>query len=265
MSMHMFRVLGALFKLNLQQALAYRVDTLINILTSLIWLVWDLVGLSIIFSNTTNIGGWRFGDILALIGVYRIVNAFMQAIVWPNTEKFNQGVREGTLDYTLLLPVNSQFMVSFSRIVIWNAWSIVVGIGLILYGLVLTGSEAALSPVSVLTFLLLTLSGTVVIYSLWIALISLTFWFTKFDNNVTLMQALMDTGRFPSIIYPVWLRLIVTFVVPIALATTIPLQALRGELAWWQIALALAGGVLAAFLSSRLWIAGTRRYSGASA
>ena len=78
-----------------------------------------------------------------------------------------------------------------------------------------TSSEPP-TAVSVLTFLRLTLSGSVIIYSLWIALISLTFWFTKFDNNVTLMQALMDTGRFPSVVYPAWLRIIVTFVVPIA-------------------------------------------------
>lgn len=262
--MHIFRVLGALFKINLQQELAYRVDTIVNILTSLMWLGWELIGLNIIFSNTTNIGGWRLGDLLALLGIFRIVSTFMQAIVWPNTEKFNQGIREGTLDYTFLQPINSQFMVSFSRIVIWNAWNVLLGIALIIIGLFAAGSETP-SVLNMLTFLLLTLSGSVIIYSLWIALISLTFWFTKFDNNVTLMQALMDTGRFPSIVYPIWLRIIVTFVIPIAVATTVPLQALRGELGLWQIVLAFLASILAAFLSSRLWMAGTRRYSGASA
>ena len=61
-------------------------------------------------------------------------------------------------------------------------------------------------------------------------MIAATFWFIKFDNNVTILQALLDTGRYPSTVYPFWLRLIVTFVVPIAVATTVPLQALRGEL-----------------------------------
>jgi ABC-2 type transport system permease protein len=100
---------------------------------------------------------------------------------------------------------------------------------------------------------------------LWIVLISLTFWFTKFDNNVTLMQALMDTGRFPSVIYPAWLRVIVTFIIPIAVATTIPLQALRGELELWQIALALVVGGVAFVISRVVWRAGVRRYSGGSA
>lgn len=262
--MHILRVFAALFRLNLQQELAYRVDTIVNILTSIVWLGWELAGLSIIFANTTNIAGWRFADILALLGVFRIINTFMQAIVWPNTEKFNQGIREGTLDYTFLQPMNSQFMVSFSRLVIWNAWNVFIGLGLIVASLFASGATSP-TLLNTVTFFLLTASGGFIIYSLWIALISLTFWFTRFDNNVTLMQALMDTGRFPSMVYPAWLRVIVTFVVPIALATTVPVQALRGEIAWWQIALALSASVLAAVLSSRLWKAGVRRYSGASA
>ena len=262
--MPILRVLGALFRNNLQQELAYRVDTVVNILTSIMWLIWELIGLSIIFSNTNNIAGWRLGDVLALLGVFKLINTFMQSIVWPNTEKFNQGIREGTLDYTFLLPVNSQFLVSFSRIVIWNAWNLILGVGLIVVGLFGLNSEIP-SLISVLTFLWLTISGGAIIYSLWIALIALTFWFTKFDNNVTLMQALMDTGRFPSIVYPPWLRVIITFVIPIAVATTIPLQALRGELSWWQIALALAAGVIAVMLSRLVWRAGVKRYSGASA
>jgi ABC-type uncharacterized transport system permease subunit len=57
-------------------------------------------------------------------------------------------------------------------------------------------SGATTTPLNILTFILLTISGAIVIYSLWIVLIALTFWFTKFDNNVTILQALMP-GRYP--------------------------------------------------------------------
>lgn len=262
--MHNFRVLGALFKINIQQELAYRADTLVNILTSLMWLGWELIGLSIIFSNTTNIAGWSAGDLIALLGVFRIINAFVQAIVWPNTEKFNQGIQGGTLDYAFLMPVNSQFLISFSRIIVWNAWELVLGVVLIVIGLNAAGGTPP-TGINIVAFLGLLISGALIIYSLWIMLISLTFWFTKFDNNVTLMQALMDTGRYPAVVYPGWLRFVVTFIVPIALATTVPMQGLRGELEWWQIALALLASLTAALISSRFWKAGVRRYNGASA
>ena len=103
-----------------------------------------------------------------------------------------------------------------------------------------------------------------VIYSLWIVLIALTFWFTKFDNNVTILQALLDTGRYPATVYPVWLRVIVTFIIPIAVATTVPLQALRGDLDWAQMAAFLAVGAASLAVAAQVWKRGVRRYNGAS-
>ena len=51
----------------------------------------------------------------------------MAAVIWPNTEKFNTSVRDGSLDYTLLLPANSLFLVTFSRIVVWRVWDLAAG------------------------------------------------------------------------------------------------------------------------------------------
>ena len=95
-------------------------------------------------------------------------------------------------------------------------------------------------------------------------MIAATFWFVKFDNNVTILQALLDTGRYPATVYPFWLRLIVTFVVPIAVATTVPLQALRGELTGWQVLLFLGISAASFLVASRIWKAGVKKYSGAS-
>lgn len=260
--MHVFRVLGTLFKINLQQELAYRAETVMNAMLSLMWLGWELLSLSIIFSNTPTLGGWSQGDLITLLGVWRLVNTVMAAIIWPNTEKFNTSVRDGSLDYTLLQPVNSQLLVSFTRIVIWRLWDVLLATVLIVVGISMSGNGAA--PLNVLNSLLLVASGALVIYSLWIVLIAFTFWFVKFDNNVTILQALMDAGRYPVTVYPPWLRLIVTFVIPIAVATTVPLQALRGDLSGWQVLLFLGIGVASLLISSRVWKVGVRRYSGAS-
>ncbi len=260
--MYILRLFGTFLKINLQQDLAYRADALVNMLVSMMWLGWELISLSIIFANTQKLGGWGPSDLIALLGVWRLINVLMATVVWPNTEKFNNGIRDGTLDYTFLQPANSQLLVSITRIVVWRAWDVVLAVILIGVGIG-TGGDIV-TPFSVLSFLCLTVSGSVIIYSLWVVLISATFWFTKFDNNVTLMQALMDTGRYPAQVYPYWLRTLVTFVIPIAVATTVPLQALRGELAWWQVLAFLTVGALAAFISSRIWKGGVRRYTSAS-
>jgi len=221
-----------------------------------------LLSLQIIFSNTVSLGGWGMGELIALLGVLMTVNTFMSALIWPNTEKFNASVRDGSLDYMLLQPVNSMFLVSFSRITVWRLADLVIAIVLIAVGVNMAGEIT--TPLNILMFALLTVSGSLVIYSLWIVLIAFTFWFTKFDNNVTILQALTDTGRYPVTVYPWWLRVIVTYIVPIGLATTVPVQALRGELTGWNVLVFLGVSAIAFFIASRVWKVGVKRYSGAS-
>ena len=260
--MYTFKLISSFLKVNLQIALAYRVDTAINIAVNVMWLGWELLSLSIIFSNTSTLGGWGPGELIALLGVFRLVNTFMAAVIWPATEKFNTSVRDGSLDYTLLQPVNSLFLVTFSRIVLWRIWDLVLGSVLIVVGISMSGSTTNLP--NLLSFMILIVSGMLVIYSLWIILIALTFWFVKFDNNVTILQALLSAGRYPATVYPAWLRVIVTFLVPIAVATTVPLQALRGDLTNPQVLLFLGVSAASLLVAWQVWKAGIRRYSGAS-
>lgn len=260
--MHTLKLLSSFLKVNIQMSLAYRADTIVNILLNLMWLGWELLSLNIIFSNTTTIGGWGFGELIALLGVFRLVNTLMIALIWPNTEKFNQSIRDGSMDYTILQPINSLFLVTFSRITVWRIWDLLLAVILIVAGINLAGD--IVTPLNILTFILLAISGMVIIYSLWIVLIAMTFWFTKFDNNVTILQALLDAGRYPATVYPAWLRVIVTFIIPIAVATTVPLQALRGELGTDQILLFFIVSIISFWVASKIWQQGLKRYSGAS-
>ena len=260
--MNTLKLLSAFLKVNIQMSLAYRADTVVNILLNLMWLGWEFLSLSIIFSNTETIGGWDFGELIALLGVFRLVHTLMIALIWPNTEKFNQSIRDGSMDYTLLQPVNSMFLVTFSRITVWRAWDLILAAVLIVIGINMSGDIT--TPLNILTFILLTISGSIVIYSLWIVLIALTFWFTKFDNNVTILQALLDAGRYPVTVYPAWLRILVTFVIPIAVATTVPLQGLRGELTFDRALMFIGIGILSFIIASQVWRRGLKQYSGAS-
>jgi len=260
--MYFLKLISTFFKVNVQLSLAYRADTVVSILLNLMWLGWELLGLSIIFSNTETLGGWGVGELIALLGVFRLVNTMMVALIWPNTEKFNQSIRDGSMDYTILQPVNSMFLVTFSRITVWRFWDLILAIVLIVVGVNKSGDIT--TPLTILAFILLTVSGAVVIYSLWIVLLALTFWFTKFDNNVTILQALLDAGRYPVTVYPVWLRIIVTFIIPIAVATTIPLLALRGELNLQRVFLFILIACASFWIASKVWKTGLKRYSGAS-
>ena len=134
-------------------SLAYRSEAVIEFLLDLMWLGWELLSLQIIFGNTQSLGGWSKGDLIALMGVLLMVNTFMSALIWPNTEFFNAAMHDGSLDYMLLQPVNNLFLVTFSRISIWRIVDLIVAIILIVIGVRMAGE--IVTPFNLATFLLI--------------------------------------------------------------------------------------------------------------
>jgi ABC-type uncharacterized transport system permease subunit len=100
--MHFFKVALAFIKINLQQSLAYRSETLLSLVMNLLWLGWELVSLQIIFANTSNLSGWGMGELIALRACGAWPNVLMTTLIWPNTEYFNASVRDGSFGLQLL-------------------------------------------------------------------------------------------------------------------------------------------------------------------
>jgi viologen exporter family transport system permease protein len=99
----------------------------------------------------------------------------------------------------------------------------------------------------------------------WLILATLAFWFVRVENILEVFQSMYEAGRWPVSLYPGWLRFALTFVVPVAFATTVPAEALTGRL---TVATLLGAGALAVgmLVASRgFWTLGLRRYSGSSA
>jgi ABC-2 type transport system permease protein len=109
------------------------------------------------------------------------------------------------------------------------------------------------------------LLGGIMIYCFWLILTIGAFWVVRMDQIVEMFEGIYQSGRWPVTIYPEWLRVSLTFLVPIAFAVTVPAEALTSRLTAETLALA-AGFALALVLLTRwFWQFGLKRYSGASA
>ena len=116
-----------------------------------------------------------------------------------------------------------------------------------------------------LLFLGLLAVGAITIYCFWLVIATLAFWIVDVWQIMELFDGIYQTGRWPVSIYPIWLRLGVTFIVPIAFAITVPAEVVTGRLEWSTVGLAV-GFCAALFAFTRWWWGfGLRRYSGASA
>ena len=87
----------------------------------------------------------------------------------------------------------------------------------------------------------------------------------RVENVLVIFQSMYQAGRWPVGIYPWWLRSALTFIVPVAFATTVPAEAIAGRLDWQTLALSLAVAGAMLVGSRWFWGVGVRRYSGASA
>ena len=172
-------------------------------------------------------------------------------------------VRDGTLDFVLLKPVSAQFLASFRTVNIWRAVNVLVGVGLSFYSV--GRLSLTVGPGQAIAFAVSLLAGAAVVYSFWLVLVTLTFFFVRVDNIEQVMWQAFEAGRLPIEIYPGWLRGMLTFVIPVAFIITVPAQELSGRIAPGYCLISLIVGMLTVLFSSAFWRYGLKHYTGASA
>jgi ABC-2 type transport system permease protein len=178
-------------------------------------------------------------------------------------ERFMDEVHEGTLDFALTKPVDGQVMVSIREFSFWQLVDVVVG--LIVLGISMGQMNGQVSILSALAFILALFLGGVMIYCFWMIVTTSAFWLIRIENIIDLFQGLYAAGRWPVSIYPTWLRIGLTFLVPVAFAVTIPAEALTARLTPLTLLGELALTIIFIVLSRLIWHFGVRHYSGASA
>jgi ABC-2 type transport system permease protein len=243
--------------------LQYRVNFVLSVVQSVVAVGTSLAVLGLVFAQTDSLGGWSAGELLVVMGVYVLVGGVIRSVIQPNMQQLMTDVQKGTLDYVLTKPADGQLLVSVRRMEIWQAIDVFVGGGLIAVAAVRLPGSLGVLPV--LAFAVTLLLGAVTIYCFWLLLTILAFWLVRVDFLVELFDGMYQAGRWPVTIYPGWLRIGLTFLVPLAFAVTVPASALTGRLSGWLLA-GTAGFTAALFALTRwAWRTGLRHYTGASA
>lgn len=251
--MRYWRLLKLFIRASAQQDMAYRANFWIQLLNAVLNLLVGVAGVSVIFSQVHTIQDWDYAGALAVLGVYLVVGALRSLVIGPSLDALagmGMEVSSGKFDFTLLRPVDTQFLVSFR---IWNLYAV---IDLVLAAAVLVG--AVIQPGQVFTvgqlvgFILALLAAITVVYAVLLAFTGLVFWSPGF-LFAWAFDAVFQMARYPVELYPGWLRLVLTWVIPVGLMTTLPARALTGSapipmvLASLAVAAVLVGGASAFF------------------
>jgi ABC-2 type transport system permease protein len=261
--MRALKLFGLYFKVGALNELQYRANLAAQLVQSAIALLTGLAVLALVFGQTSSLAGWSQPELLAVMGVHILMGGVINTFIQPNMQRLMGDVRDGTLDFVLTKPEDSQVLVSVREVRIWQAVDIVVG--LVVLGFALAQLGGRVSVPEALAFGFALLLGAAMIYSFWMVLTIGAFWIVRMDELHELFEGVYQSGRWPVGIYPGWLRIGLTFLVPIAFAVTVPAEALAGRLTPETLAIATVFAVVVVAFTRWFWTFGLRHYSGASA
>jgi ABC-2 type transport system permease protein len=214
-----------------------------------------------IYGQTGSLGGWTFHQYLVLLGTFQIISALIFMFFLRNIMNLPEYVRKGELDFFLLKPVNSQFLISTRYLAFNEVAQALPGTALVVYGLVNLGTPVDLWRLPIYLFFV----GTAVIigYSFWFLLVTPCIWTVRLESH-EIFFAVLEVGRFHPSMFGGVVRVLLLTILPVGVMAATPADMLLNRLSWeaalW--ALGLSAGLL--WLSHRFWKFAQTRYYGAS-
>jgi ABC-2 type transport system permease protein len=255
------KLIGIFAGASVAAKLEYRANFVVNILESVVRAVAGVLGLSILFGDGKGLGGWSRDEALVLVGIFTLIGGATGVGVFPNLRRIGESVRTGSMDFTLLKPLDSQFLVSTREINIFQIPEMLIGIGFIAYGLIKLESVNALN---ILLALALLIAALAIVYSICFMLSTIAFWFVRVENTLELFWGFYQASQFPITVYPGWVRIMFTFFIPVAFITTVPAEALLGRVNLSSVGFAVGFAILLLAVSRWFWRFGLRSYTSAS-
>ncbi len=255
------KLIALFVRATVQTQLEYRSGVLGRLMANLLSVGTGILLLWAMFQQVSSVGGWNFDQVLVLVGVVYTVEFVVEVWFYPSLNPVSGYVRKGEFDLLLLKPVSSQFLVTFRYLQVLELSGLVIGLAVIGIGMHRLDTVTATNLLLLAVFLIVALA---IIYSLYLALSTLAFWFTRIEEVASIIWLHSTAGSFPVAAYPGWARILFTFVLPVAFVTNVPAEAATGRLTWdWALG-SVAFAAVALLASAWLWGRAIRSYSSAS-
>ena len=268
MPLHL-RLLKLFWSTSLAAEMEYRTNFVLACVNAVGNMIGSVFIINVLFTKMEALGGYTYAESLIVVGFFFLIDGFSNTVMRQNLSRIVTHVRDGTLDFILLKPIDSQFWLSSRNCSPWGLPSVLLGFGLIGYG----GYQEGFTVMNYLSGIPPLLLGLVMLYSLWFILGATSIWFVKVANLTHVLYQLLEAGRFPVTAYPAAYTFFFTFVVPVAFLTTFPAHLMIGR-ADFQLMmnlsagglLLLAGGIAVVLLwfSRWFWRFALRFYTSAS-
>ncbi len=238
----------------------FRFNHIVGLIGALLHAVLSAATVEVLYRRGVGFPGWTIDASLLVLGLFSVITGILRMFLWPNWPAIVHHVATGTLDFVLLKPIDSQLQLSFSAISPWSATEILAGIGMVVYACV----EIQPSIGDVMLSLVPLSFGLIIIYSIWFAFATMSIWFVQVGHASLVLNAIVDSARYPSSAYPRAYRVVLTYVLPVTFLTTVPAEVVIGRIDVGNLIGGGIGAIVSLWLSRLFWKRALRSYTGAS-
>lgn len=267
------RVWSTFFRNALVREMTFRGNFLINLVTRAFWFTAQITLFKIIYSNVDFISGWTEPQYFAFMATGMLINAIIETFFMPNCANFSELIRTGNLDFVLLKPIDTQFLISCEKMQLAMVNQIVLALSLLGHALYQIGEP--LSFFQIVTYLIFLVVGVAFFYSLMITLASMSVWMGRNQGLYDFWFYITVFARYPRSIYNgvdpdrleagEVLQTAFTFIIPILLVVTVPASVIAKSIDNWKFpAIALGTSLLGLVVSRRVFNTALRSYRSAS-
>ena len=257
-------VYAALWKNSVTRETMFKGNFLLWILVEVLWFGLQLSFIGVLYLHTDYIGSWTKWQVVMLVGASHLIQQTFQAFFLVNCVNLSELVRTGKLDFLLLLPVNTRFVVSLRQVDLGAFVNAASGAGVMAYAAHKLHYVPQLSHV--LGFLVLCVAGIIIHYSLMFLLTTISFWTVRAQGIVWGYYNLFNIARLPDEAFRRGaFKFVFTFVLPMLLVSNVPVRVLVDKITSpMPVLLLLAMSVVCFVVSELVWRASVRHYTSAS-
>lgn len=263
------RVFAAFLRNAWTRESSFQANFLTMLVTRLFWFGMQVLLFDVIYRQVNQINDWSREEYFAFIATGMLINAIVEAIFMPNLAQFSELIRTGNLDFALLKPIDTQFLVSFEKLDLGMLTQILLAGGLLLYALIERGTIPSVT--STVLYLVLIAAAVCFFYSLMLSLAAISVFFGRNQGLLDFWFYVTIFARQPSSIYsgsPAGeiIRFTFSYVLPILLVVTVPARVLLGKLLepTWLSGLTIASGLASLAISRAIFQWSLRFYRSAS-
>ena len=256
-------IYAALWKNSVAREMGFKSNFLLWIVVEMLWFALQLGFISVIYQHTEMIATWSKWEVVLLMGASHFIQQICTAVFLSNCTQLSEHIRTGRLDFLLLLPVNTRFLVSLRQVDLGSFVNAGTALALMIYAARRLGLTPGL--LELVAFGFLVLCGVVIHYSLILTLASISFWTVRAQGIIWGYYNLFNIARLPDAAFHGLFKAFFTFAIPVLLVSNVPVKLLVQKLGSPLELLFLFGSSLVCFgISEWVWRLSLRRYTSAS-